>query len=284
MKRNIIALFIIMMTAGTACAQTKTVNLSKPGSLCSVLTAQEMEETRSITVTGKVSDTDVRFLRMMAKDYALSRIDMRDCEWMKEEPTDNVVFFDRNLKRLIIEKFPQTDPDHDGEITVEDALQVRKLDLSLTDRASAGEEMLVRRLEGMEYFRNIDSLSFENQPVKDMMPIRRMIKMEYLNMAGSDITRLDLSTMPVLTTFVCSRLSLTSLDFFYNGVITHIEAEKMPKLTDINLVNGTFQDTAQYNIAKGNDALKTVHCDIGKETEYVTSLFESRPDVEVVSE
>lgn len=285
MKRNIIiTILMVVMTAGVAFAQTKKINLSMPGSLCTLLTAQEMEQTESITITGTVSDTDIKFLRMMAKDYVLSQIDIRNCKWAKEEPNNNVVFFDKNLKRIILEKCPQTDPDNDGEISVEDALKVRKLDLSLTNQESASDEMLVRRLEGLEYFRNIDSLSLENQPVKDMVPIRRMIKMEYLNLAGSNVTQLDLSTMPVLATFVCSRLSLTNLDFFYNAMITCIEAENMPKLTEINLVNGSFRDAAQYKIAEGNDALKTVRCDIGKESEYVASLFVNRPDVEVVSE
>lgn len=282
-----------------------TVTLSGTEYLEDVMLAQvgdydKIHEVTNLKVVGGIlSSSDIWFLtEHMAYDAdnsgkgKLVRLDLSDVDRIGTNSVDAGVLSLIAVKELIL---PNTVQILDGNAFMNSKIEYLTLGRDTwkvcgslfdeeTDRASAGEEMLVRRLEGMEYFRNIDSLSFENQPVKDMIPIRRMIKMEYLNMAGSDITRLDLSTMPVLTTFVCSRLSLTNLDFFYNGVITHIEAENMPKLTDINLVNGTFQDTAQYNIAKGNDALKTVHCDIGKETEYVTSLFESRPDVEVVSE
>lgn len=75
-----------------------TIHCKKDGTLRSLLTKEDILNTQSIIITGKVNNDDFSLLTTMTKDYSLSEIDMENAF---AEKTNQIYFqFGRNIKKI----------------------------------------------------------------------------------------------------------------------------------------------------------------------------------------
>lgn len=199
-------------------AQQKTVSVQEPGTLCEQLTQEELTTTTSIKIKGVVCEQDINLLKLMSRDHALTDIDLKEAVWVKKENSSgNVKFFDRNLKKLILTQYPNLDANKDGEISIEEALTVNALDFGHESKEEMGEEEKIYFINGLEEFKNLDTLNLKNQFIKDASPLYRLIKMSALNLGGNDIDQIDLSNMRFLEDLrAYGNHRLTSIDLSYN--------------------------------------------------------------------
>ena len=116
------------------------------------------------------------------------------------------------FKRFLLERF---DSDGDGELSEEEGLTIRKIDI-ITDKISS--------LKGIEYFLNLDSLicrgtskglyEYEGHPgLLDSLDVSRNKKLRYLACDGNMISKLDISGNPLLEELICNWNMLESIDF-----------------------------------------------------------------------
>ena len=65
MKRFTLVILTVLSCTAFAVAQTKTINVERPGTLCDLLTEEELATVRELTVTGTVNYEDMPIIRAM---------------------------------------------------------------------------------------------------------------------------------------------------------------------------------------------------------------------------
>ncbi|MGP1590246.1 MAG: Ig-like domain-containing protein [Prevotella sp.] len=109
-----------------------------------------------------------------------------------------IVFKDANIKKLILQKYPTIDINNDGEISAFEAEKVTILDLSLEDKSSAPASSVIRRIDGLEYFTNLETLNLRRQSVTNMALISQLTKLQNLNLGENDFETINLKPLTQL--------------------------------------------------------------------------------------
>ena len=109
-----------------------------------------------------------------------------------------IVFKDANLKRLILEKYPAIDLNGDGNISALEAEKVTTLDLSLEDKNTAPAASVVRRIDGLQHFKNLVTLNLRRQSVTNVALVSQLTKLETLNLGENDFETIDLKPLTQL--------------------------------------------------------------------------------------
>ena len=140
-----------------------------------------------------------------------------------DEDNKNIIFEDANFKSYLISKF---DKDADGEISYEEALNIRYIDVK-TDHITS--------LSGIEYMTNLQNLhcdgsvklnnatqEYEKQGVLKKLDVSKNINLTNLEASHNQISSLDVSKNTLLLTIRCYNNELTSLDVSNNPNLTHL--------------------------------------------------------------
>lgn len=113
--------------------------------------------------------------------------------------------------------------------------------------------------------------------------LTKMPSLLWIFLYDNQISQIDLKANTALREIYITNNPITELDLSLNAEVEIVEAKQMPQLEQINLKNGYCSDWAEYYIEEGNAALKKVIVDPGYEFEYVSKLFQNRPEVLVTT-
>jgi hypothetical protein len=121
-----------------------------------------------------------------------------------QELTRTVEFADPTLERMIRAAMGKPD----GDITVAEAEAVTALNLSFEWRRLLPDAVPVRKIDGLVYFKNLESLDLSFHEITDIAPLARLNKLITLSLRGNpvnDITPLSgLTNLNVLALDHCS--------------------------------------------------------------------------------
>ena len=198
-----------------------------------------------------------------------------------------IIFKDANLKKLILAKYPAIDLDKDGEISALEAEKLTKLDLSLEDKSTAPATSVVRRIDGLQYFKNLTTLNLRRQSVTNVDIVSQLTKLDTLNLGENDfetidlkpltqlkdlrlykngrLRKLDLSANTALEQLFLQGTSLEELDLTglnnlvnvaaNNCVLTHLVCSNLPKLERLEVFRNKLSELTLSNLP----ALREVH-------------------------
>ena len=88
--------------------------------------------------------------------------------------SDVVVFTDAVLERMVREQMEKPE----GDITLAEAAEVGALVLDLEWQREIPEETQIKDISALQYFVNLDQLSFNNHAVSDLSPLAGLVKAE----------------------------------------------------------------------------------------------------------
>ena len=164
----------------------------------------------------KTITSDVTLLRS-----ELYRITPFECKI--DEDNKNIIFEDANFKSYLISKF---DKDADGEISYDEALNIKIIDVN-TD--------YITSLSGIEHMSNLRSLycygsvklnnatqEYEKQGVLKKLDLSKNINLINLEVLYNQISSLNVSKNTLLSSLKCDMNELTSLDVSNNPNLTHL--------------------------------------------------------------
>jgi hypothetical protein len=121
-----------------------------------------------------------------------------------QEPTRIVEFADPTLERMIRAAMGKPD----GDITAAEAEAVTALNLSFEWRRLLPDAVPIRKIDGLVYFKNLESLDLSFHEITDIAPLARLNKLITLSLRGNpvnDITPLSgLTNLNVLALDHCS--------------------------------------------------------------------------------
>ena len=198
-----------------------------------------------------------------------------------------IIFKDANLKKLILAKYPAIDLDKDGEISALEAEKLTKLDLSLEDKSTAPATSVVRRIDGLQYFKNLTTLNLRRQSVTNVDIVSQLTKLDTLNLGENDfetidlkpltqlkdlrlykngrLRKIDLSANTALEQLFLQGTSLEELDLTglnnlvnvaaNNCVLTHLVCSNLPKLERLEVFRNKLSELTLSNLP----ALREVH-------------------------
>ena len=113
--------------------------------------------------------------------------------------------------------------------------------------------------------------------------LTKMPSLLWIFLYDNQISQIDLKANTALREIYITNNPIAELDLSLNAEVEIVEAKQMSQLEQINLKNGYCSDWAEYYIEEGNSALKKVIVDPGYEFEYVSKLFQNRPEVLVTT-
>ena len=174
---------------------------------------------------------------------------------------------DPSFKAYCLKNF---DADSDGKLSMAEADAVTELlfasPYSEGESAQCWEyEQLLQSLKGVEYFRNLEVLIFEDHQVTNL-DVRRNTYLEYLYCSGNKIDTLNVSNNKLLKELFCFSCGLTGLDVSNNtelqslscsdNKISFLDVSKNRKLTYLAC------STNQLTIldVSNNTCLKNLYC------------------------
>lgn len=161
-----------------------------------------------LTVTASGSQMDLEFFRSgLSANVRLlvnSGSTLKCSEYFNLIPwmTGWISVPDANFKNYLIYNF---DTDGDGEISKEEALAVRKIDI-------AASLLTIRSLSGIENFTNIEKLNCSSNCITSLC-LGALTNLKELDCSRNRITSHDLNTLTKLEKLDCSYNLITSLDF-----------------------------------------------------------------------
>lgn len=187
----------------------------------------------------------------------------------ERQKTDAIAFKDPNLRTLILAQKQKIDANGDGEISYAEAEQLTELDLSVEDKASAPANKVVKRLDGIEAFVNLQRLDLKNQSVFNASLISNLTKLTYLNLGGNGIKTVDVSKMSALTDLRLYRNpDLTSIDLSHNPVLSelYLQDTGLTKLdlTGMNNLTKVLANRCALNDVKLSNLPKLEHIELVK--------------------
>lgn len=157
--------------------------------------------------------------------------------------TDNITFKDANLKALILAANPNIDANKDGEISAVEAETLTQLNLELADKGAAPANQIVNKLDGLEYFVNLEELNLRNHNVLNASVVSQLTKLKKLNLGNNGIKSIDVSKLTALTELkLYANPELTKLDLTNNNALETLylqgtSIEKLDLTGKNNLVN-----------------------------------------------
>ncbi|MCI6153531.1 MAG: Ig-like domain-containing protein [Porphyromonas sp.] len=209
-----------------------------------------------------VQDTQISSINVSnnkeLEDFNVNRTQVSRLELVDLPKLTQILAVNCKLDRVIIKGLPQ--------------LQKVFIDNNQLSSVSLSDLPELNRLS--VYKNRLTSLSLENLP-----------KLMFLFAHENQLETLDLSKLPMLFELNVDQNPLTQLDLSKNPVIRTLGAENMPKLQEINLRNGEYNDEAEYLVKEGNTALKRVLVDKGPEETHLLNIFpKGTSGVEVIAE
>lgn len=173
--------------------------------------------------------------------------------------TPYIQFEDANLKRLILERYSSIDKDKNGEITPQEAEEVKSLLFEFNTKEEIAEKDKIKSLRGLEHFVNLDSLGLKNQFVTDASPIFKLKHLTYLHLGNNDVAALDISSMKKLVDLrAYGNIRLQKLDLSHNGElrelylqnvsVARLDLTPLKKLTKALLNKGALERVEFSNL------------------------------------
>ena len=167
-------------------------------------------------------------------------------------------------RKTYVEYLIDVDANHDGEITVKEAKNVRALFLYRT--SEDGDWIGGYDIENVPEIKYFTALEFfdcaDNQLTS--LDLSRNTALEFFNCGNNQLTSLDLSRNTALTSLGCSNNQLTSLDLSKNTALINLFCSEN-QLTSLDL----SKNTALTDLWCGNNQLTSL--DLSKNTA-LTSL------------
>ncbi|MFM2213394.1 MAG: hypothetical protein RL427_657 [Bacteroidota bacterium] len=164
----------------------------------------------------------------------------------------NITFPDPVLKNFLVNSaidfsqdpnnivaYPPIDADADGEISMEEALNVIGLNFYYQD---------ITNLEGLQYFTNLKVIStyYANFPDFYQPTLVNLEQLSLLNSVGtSSLTSVDVSSNTNLTKLQCTSDLITSLDLSNNTLLKNVDIY-CPALTSVDFSNLVNLKTLSY--------------------------------------
>ncbi|WP_108808120.1 hypothetical protein [Aquimarina spinulae] len=215
------------------------------GELTYSLIAEEPSGAFTIDTTGKLTVKDATLFDYETRTTLTARVQIKNGEQSKEAKvtvmlndvieSENIIFPDINFKNALLAHIdPIIDTNTDGEISIEEALVVEKIDVS---------KKKISNLSGIEYFGVLTYLDCSINQLTSL-DISKNTELTYLDCSGDGLTSLDMSKTPKLTHLDCAGNQLTSLDVSKNtklinllsafNQLTSLDVSKNPALTRLD--------------------------------------------------
>jgi len=209
---------------------------------------------------------------------------------MKKPIKEIINFPDENFKKYLVEKY---DIDGDGEISIEEALEVKKLNLTgMYDSEKSNYEGLnISNLDGIEYFTNLTRLVCKCNPLTSIDVSKNKLlahlscdgiyilseinisgckELSYLNCSKTNLSSLDISSNWNLSQLYCGGCNITNLDTRNNSLIKYLSCY-YNELSSIDISQNKLLE--YFNIRHNNlmnldvshnIELKQLHCQDNK--------------------
>jgi len=107
--------------------------------------------------------------------------------------TDVVIFNDPILESMVREQMGKPE----GDITLAEAAEIKNFNFDLEWQPEIPEETQIKDISAMQYFVNLEQLSFSNNAVSDLSPIAGLTHLRGLNFANNRVT--DLTPLTGMT-------------------------------------------------------------------------------------
>lgn len=169
-------------------------------------------------------------------------------------------FSDENFLKCLLEKYPEIDANHDQQISYEEALKVKEINLGYDPQVEIPEGKTIVNFQGLQHFLNLERLDLTSQPVgssfeyieelshlrylrlgyAQLLPkfnTKQMPELEDLRIFGNkQIVSLDLSNNKKLTALLCQDTSIKELILTDLTELTTLNANRC-ELTQITWGN-----------------------------------------------
>ncbi|WP_074405699.1 leucine-rich repeat domain-containing protein [Aquimarina megaterium] len=209
------------------------------GELTYSLIAEEPSGALAIDATGKLTVKDATLFDYETRTTLTATVQIKNGEQSKEAKvtvmlnnvieSENIVFPDINFKNaLLAHTDPIIDTNTDGEISIEEALVVEKIDVS---------KKKISNLSGIEYFAVLTYLDCSINQLTSL-DISKNTELTYLDCSSDGLTSLDMSKTPKLTHLDCAGNQLTSLDMSKNTKLINL-LSAFNQLTSIDVSKNT---------------------------------------------
>ncbi|KAB1158071.1 T9SS type A sorting domain-containing protein [Flavobacterium luteum] len=169
--------------------------------------------------------------------------------------------------------FTMIDTNQDGEIQVDEALEISFLRLG--NLIDAEDLFKISSLEGISYFTNLEFLNVTGNKLTSI-DINALVKLKIFDCQSNRLASLDLSNLTNLEYLDCGNNNITSLDVkslvklkslnFYNNEITSIDLSTLVNLEYMEIGYNKYTSLDLTNLSN----LKEVLC---QGNDFLTSIF-----------
>ena len=184
----------------------------------------------SQTYTGGFSliiDTDNgKVLKSITSDVSIKRSELyriTPFECMIDGGNDNIIFEDENFKAYMVANF---DTDSDGEISYEEALNVKVINVKTDNITSL---VGIEHMPNLSYLRchgsfkwNSSIMAYDIEGVLKSLDISQNYKLTQIDVVGNPLTSLDISNNTKLQHLYCYINNLSTLDVSNNPELTYL--------------------------------------------------------------
>ena len=184
----------------------------------------------SQTYTGGFSliiDTDNgKVLKSITSDVSIKRSELyriTPFECMIDGGNDNIIFEDENFKAYMVANF---DTDSDGEISYEEALNVKVINVKTDNITSL---VGIEHMPNLSYLRchgsfkwNSSIMAYDIEGVLKSLDISQNYKLTQIDVVGNPLTSLDISNNTKLQHLYCYINNLSTLDVSNNPELTEL--------------------------------------------------------------
>ena len=200
----------------------------------------------SQTYTGGFSliiDTDNgKVLKSITSDVSIKRSELyriTPFECMIDGGNDNIIFEDENFKAYMVANF---DTDSDGEISYEEALNVKVINVKTDNITSL---VGIEHMPNLSYLRchgsfkwNSSIMAYDIEGVLKSLDISQNYKLTQIDVVGNPLTSLDISNNTKLQHLYCYINNLSTLDVSNNPELTYLSCHSN-NISSLDVSNNT---------------------------------------------
>ena len=200
----------------------------------------------SQTYTGGFSliiDTDNgKVLKSITSDVSIKRSELyriTPFECMIDGGNDNIIFEDENFKAYMVANF---DTDSDGEISYEEALNVKVINVKTDNITSL---VGIEHMPNLSYLRcqgsfkwNSSIMAYDIEGVLKSLDISQNYKLTQIAVVGNPLTSLDISNNTKLQHLYCYINNLSTLDVSNNPELTYLSCHSN-NISSLDVSNNT---------------------------------------------
>ena len=154
-----------------------------------------------------------------------------------------IAFEDQAFKDYCLWLF---DKDGDGEISLEEAKEVKSIIVNRTSMFSPAGPSVFTSLRGIEYFCNLENLVCPSN-VLTSLDVSQNKALRQLYCENNHLTSLDVSRCSTLIELICESNELTSLDVSDNPKLALLWCKENPALSEIWLKSGQTLSSLLYD-------------------------------------